>query len=143
MTFLPSLLEFDWGKRLTAWLITLPGTAISLGATCFHDRFSCFYLIRSPTSSDKLAFSPKTSVRVQQIIDSISKQIGRYLTMRRNQRNDGIAVWMALKLIGGFLCKLGVLAFLLNFIPILIDFGIHSAHSCGISKVYPDLHPPS
>ena len=41
----------------------------------------------------------------------------------------------------GFLCKLGVLAFLLNFIPYIDRFGIHSAHSCGISKFYPDFTP--
>lgn len=141
------LLEFDWGKRLTAWLITLPGTAISLVSNLFlMIVFLVFILLGSPTSSDKLnrAFSPKTSVRVQQIIDSISKQIGRYLTTAVViSAMTGIAVWMALKLIGvDFSVNWGVLAFLLNFIPYIGSIlASIPPILVALVKFYPDFTP--
>lgn len=141
------LFEFDWGSRLTTWLLTLPGTAISLVSNLFLVIvFLIFILLGSPASSGKLkrAFSPGTAYRFQHIIDKISKQIGRYLaTAVIISSLTGVAVWLALKFIGvDFSVNWGVLAFLLNFIPYIGSIlASIPPILVALVKFYPDFTP--
>lgn len=141
------LIEFDWGKRLTSWLLTLPGTAISLVSNLFLVIvFLIFILLGTPAPGGKLkrAFSPTTAERVQQVINAISAQIGRYLvTAVIISAATGIAAWLALTAIGvDFAVNWGVLAFVLNFIPYIGSIlASIPPILVALVKFYPDLGP--
>lgn len=141
------LMEFDLGRRLTPFLFALPAKAISLISNLFLIIvFLIFILLGSPASSEKLkrAFSPTTADRVQQIVNAISKQIGRYLlTAVIISALTGIAVWLALVIINvDFAVNWGVLAFVLNFIPYVGSL-IASIPPIlvAIVQFYPDIRP--
>ena len=141
------LMEFDLGRRLTPFLFALPAKAISLISNLFLIIvFLIFILLGSPASSEKLkrAFSPTTADRVQQIVNAISKQIGRYLlTTVIISALTGIAVWLALVIINvDFAVNWGVLAFVLNFIPYVGSL-IASIPPIlvAIVQFYPDIRP--
>lgn len=141
------LMEFDLGRRLTPLLFALPGTVISLISNFFLIVvFLVFILLGTPASTERLrrAFSLTMAERVQQIINSISYQIGRYLlTTVVISASTGVAVWLALSVIGvDFSVNWGVLAFVLNFIPYVGSL-IASIPPILVALVqfYPDIKP--
>jgi len=141
------LTEFDLGRRLTPLLFALPGTVISLISNFFLIVvFLVFILLGTPASTERLrrAFSLTMAERVQQIINSISYQIGRYLlTTVVISASTGVAVWLALSVIGvDFSVNWGVLAFVLNFIPYVGSL-IASIPPILVALVqfYPDIKP--
>ena len=82
--------------------------------------FLMFMLVEAPTLDDKInkAFG-KNSGRVQKILSSISEQVSQYLsTLTLISFVTGVCAWLVLALFEVKLAAgLGVLTFLLNFIP--------------------------
>lgn len=81
---------------------------------------------------------------MQQVINAISAQIGRYLvTAVIISAATGIAAWLALTAIGvDFAVNWGVLAFVLNFIPYIGSIlASIPPILVALVKFYPDLGP--
>lgn len=141
------LVELNLGRRLTSLLFALPGKTISLVSSFFLIIvFLVFILLGTPAFAEKLkrAFSTTTAERAQQIINDISRQIGRYLfTTVIISASTGLAVWAALVVIGvDFAVNWGVLAFILNFIPYIGSFlASIPPILVAIVKFYPDFKP--
>ena len=111
----------DWGGALRSYIIALSGSIVTiLSKTVMVIVFLMFILFGSPYVEYKMrkAF-PQKSAQVMNILDSISTQIGRFLSvMTLISGATGILIWLGLSRIGvDFAPTWGVLAFFLNFIP--------------------------
>jgi len=116
--------NFDLGPKIASYLLGLPASAATLLMNLFLVMiFLVFILLGAPYLEYKLryALSPDTAEKVQKAIDSVSHQIGRYLsTLFFISLSTGICVWLALAFLRvDFAVTWGVLAFVLNFIPTL------------------------
>lgn len=96
---------------LTSWLAKLVMIFI----------MTAFMLIAQPYTERKIinAFSPDIAQRISKILNSISRQISRYLTIQFFlSLATGFLVWLSCRIIGvDAAATWGALAFLLNFIP--------------------------
>ncbi len=115
------LKSVDWGGQLRSYLFSLSGSIVTITSkTVMVIVFLLFILIGSPYAEYKVrkAF-PTNSTQVLNILDSISSQIGRFLSvMTLISAATGLCVWMALSMIGvDFASTWGLLAFVLNYIP--------------------------
>ena len=111
-----------WGVEVRGYLIDLSGSFVAIvSKLVMVIVFLVFLLLEAPYFQYKLqkAFSPVTSGTVKNILDTISYQIGRYLSaLALISAVTGMFVWFALEYIGvDFAVTWGILAFLLNFIP--------------------------
>ena len=111
----------DWGGTLRGALFSLSGSMVTLFSKAIMVAvFLMFILMGSPYAEYKMrrAF-PQKSAQVMNILDSISKQIGRFLSvMVLISAATGLCIWFGLSLVGvDFAATWGILAFMLNFIP--------------------------
>ncbi|MFC2593903.1 MAG: AI-2E family transporter, partial [Fretibacterium sp.] len=83
--------------------------------------FFMFMLLEAPYVNEKIdkSFSGASAFRIKNILDTISRQISRYLgTLSLISLATAFSVWMVLVALGVELASgWGVLTFLLNFIP--------------------------
>ncbi len=111
----------NWRVLIRSSLISFSGSILNiLSKTVMVIVFLLFILIGSPYIEAKIrrAF-PQKSTQVLMILDSISKQIGRFISvMTLISGATGVCIWLGLKWIGvDMAATWGVLAFFLNFIP--------------------------
>jgi AI-2 transport protein TqsA len=111
----------DWAGTLRSTLIAFSGSMVTIiSKSIMVVVFLMFILFGSPYVGYKMqrAF-PQKYTQVLNILDSISKQIGRFLlVMVLISAATGVCIWLGLSLIGiDFAVTWGVLAFILNFIP--------------------------
>ena len=111
----------NWGGTLRSYIISYSGSVINiLSKAVMVVVFLLFILLGSPYVEVKMrkAF-PQKSAQVMTILDSISGQIARFITvMTLISGATGLLVWAGLEKIGvDFAPTWGVLAFFLNFIP--------------------------
>lgn len=114
--------SIDWGVTMRGYLINLSGSVVTiLSKLVMVIVFLIFILLGAPYFEYKLqkAFAPCNAAKVKKILDTVSSQIGRYLSaLTLISAVTGVIVWMALKTINvDFAVTWGVLAFILNFIP--------------------------
>ncbi len=112
----------DWGVEIRSYLLSLTRPVLTLTSkTVMVVIILVFILIGSPYTEYKVrkAFSAQSCDRVLLILASISKQIGRFLSvMTLISAFTGFCVWVALTALGvDFAATWGILAFMLNFIP--------------------------
>nr|MBO6294618.1 AI-2E family transporter [Schwartzia sp. (in: firmicutes)] len=110
----------NWGGTLRSYIISYSGSVINiLSKAVMVVVFLLFILLGSPYVEVKMrkAF-PQKSAQVMTILDSISGQIARFITvMTLISGATGLLVWAGLEKIGvDFAPTWGVLAFFLNFI---------------------------
>ena len=115
------LSSVNWGGTLRSYIISYSGSVINiLSKAVMVVVFLLFILLGSPYVEVKMrkAF-PQKSAQVMTILDSISGQIARFITvMTLISGATGLLVWAGLEKIGvDFAPTWGVLAFFLNFIP--------------------------
>lgn len=111
----------NWAAMLRSYLISLSSSVITLiSKSVMVIVFLMFILFGSPYVEYKMrrAF-PRKNVQVMGILETISHQIGRFLTvMTLISAATGVLIWFGLSLIGvDFASTWGALAFCLNFIP--------------------------
>lgn len=111
----------DWASALRSTLIAFSGSMVTIiSKAVMVVVFLMFILIGSPYVEYKMrrAF-PQKNAQVMNILDTISQQIGRFLSvMVLISAATGLCIWGGLKLVGvDFAVTWGVLAFILNFIP--------------------------
>lgn len=116
------LSEVNWGKQIRGLLLTLTGSLVSiLSNLLMVIIFLVFLMIGRPYFGFKVrnALSGERAGQVAKILESISSQISRYLSVQFFiSLTTGILVSIALALIGvDFAITWGSLAFFLNFIP--------------------------
>lgn len=117
-----SLGEFRWTNAIGMRLAGLAGSFVTfLGKTVLVMIFLVFLLLSQGQLERKIhyAFSEQRAGKVSRAIEEISRQIGRYLTIKLLvSLSTGVIMWFALKLIGvDFAVTWGAFAFFLNFIP--------------------------
>lgn len=135
--------QFDWFGNLSSVLLQMTGTVMdSLKIAGIVFLFLIFMLLEVPYFNKKiyLAFNAPTRRRFITVINDITRQIGRYLTVKFIvSLSTGFLVWLSLFIIGmDFAIIWGVLAFLLNFIPNIGSFFVIII-TClmGIIQFYP------
>jgi len=116
------LAGMDWENQIGSFLGTLAGSLVVFTSKLVMVVvFLVFLLLGKPYFGYKIkkAFSPEYANQISHVIESISAQIGRYLTIQFFiSFATGVLVWLALRLIGvKFAVTWGALAFFLNFIP--------------------------
>ncbi|MEA4880492.1 MAG: AI-2E family transporter [Synergistaceae bacterium] len=114
--------SIDWGVTIRGYLINLSGSFVTiLSKLVMVIVFLIFILLGAPYFEYKLqkAFAPCNAAKVKKILDTVSSQIGRYLSaLTLISAVTGMVVWAALKALHvDFAVTWGVLAFILNFIP--------------------------
>ncbi len=112
----------DWGLDVRSYMLSLTRPVLTLTSkTVMVAIFLVFILIGSPYVEYKVrkAFSAQSCDRVLLILATISKQIGRFLSvMTLISAATGTCVWIALSALKvDFAATWGILAFVLNFIP--------------------------
>lgn len=112
----------NWGPKLGEYLAILTGSVVSFTSKLIMVMiYLVFLLLGKPYFRYKLerAFEPEQANRFDDILRSISGQIGRYLSVQLIiSLGTGVLVWIALSIIGvDFAVTWGALAFFLNFIP--------------------------
>ena len=115
------LKSVNWGDALRSNIISYSGSIFNLlSKTVMVIVFLLFILLGSPYVEAKIrrAF-PQKSAQVMTILDSISGQIARFITvMTVISGATGLLIWIGLEKIGvDFAPTWGVMAFFLNFIP--------------------------
>jgi len=110
------------GATLRSFLIDLSGSFLTtLSSLVMVIVFLIFLLLGAPFFEYKIkkAFSPCHAEKVKKIMDTISFQIGRYLSaLAFISAVTGLLVWFFLAYLKiDFAVTWGVLAFILNFIP--------------------------
>lgn len=113
--------SINWGVTIRSYVLSLSGSLINtMSKTVMVLVFLLFILFGCPYTEYKIrkAF-PRRSTQVLEILDSISKQIGRFLfVMTLISAATGLCIWVGLEAIGvDFASTWGVLAFAMNFIP--------------------------
>lgn len=113
--------EVDWSVVIRSYVISLSGSIFNIvSKAVMVIVFMLFILLGSPYVEAKIrrAF-PQKSAQVLAILDSISTQIGRFISvMTLISAATGVCIWFGLRIIGVDLAETwGVLAFFLNFIP--------------------------
>ena len=115
------LLKPEVVKVYMPYLSNVSGFIINiLSKTVMVFVFLMFILFGSPYVEAKmLAAFPKSNEQVLTILGSISKQIGRFITvMTAISASTGLFIWLGLNMIGvDMAATWGVLAFFLNYIP--------------------------
>ncbi len=111
----------NWRVLIRSSVISFSGSIINiLSKSVLVIVFLLFFLSGSPYIEAKIrrAF-PQKSTQVLMILDSVSKQIGRFVSvMTLISGATGLCIWIGLKYIGVDLASTwGMLAFFLNFIP--------------------------
>lgn len=114
--------QIDPGAMVGRYVLSLSGFFVSFVSNLILVAiFLVFLLLGSPSFGVKirLSFSERNARKILHVINSISLQIGRYLTLQTLiSLATGVLVWFALDRIGvDFPVTWGALAFLLNFIP--------------------------
>lgn len=114
--------SINWGQRIGAYLLSLSGSLVSLLSNLvLVIIFMVFILSGAPYYKYKLrkAFSETNTNKVINIIETISTDISRYLTLQFIiSAITGFLFWLVLELTGvDFAITWGVFAFVLNFIP--------------------------
>ncbi|NLB80664.1 MAG: AI-2E family transporter, partial [Clostridiaceae bacterium] len=114
--------QLNWGEMVGSIVQTVSGSMVSLVSNLVMVLvFLVFFLLGRPFINVKLekAFSPENAQRIMSVQNSITSQIGHYLSLQFVlSLVTGICVYLALLLIKvEFAVTWGVLAFLLNFIP--------------------------
>lgn len=111
-----------WGEKVGAYLVRVSGSFVAVVSNIVMVTiFLFFLLLGEPFVEDKIraAFSPERAERVNAVLDAISLQIARYLTIQfLISLGTGFLVWAALRLLRvDFPATWGALAFFLNFVP--------------------------
>lgn len=114
--------EINWGQRVGTFLVRLSGSFLVFASKLVMVIiFLVFLLLGKAHSERKIeqAFDPRRAARVISIMNAISAQIRRYLTVQFLISSvTGLLIWAVLTLLGvDFAITWGALAFLLNFIP--------------------------
>ncbi len=116
------LAKINWGQRLGGYLVRLSGSLFSLLSNVLLVVIFLVFLLLGkshfPAKIDQ-AFQPDQAERIQEILRSITAQIGRYLFLQfLISLVTALLVWLALrKLEIDFALTWAALAFILNFIP--------------------------
>lgn len=139
--------QINWGERAGAYLFSFSGSLVSFFSNLILVIiFLVFMLSGSPYFSYKIrkAFNNEYSEKITKIIQTVSNQISRYLTMQfLISLITGFLVWVALYYMNvDFAVTWGVFAFILNFIP-TIGSVIASVPPVLVAVVqfYPDFFP--
>lgn len=114
----------DWQQKVGVWLVSLPlSFGIFFKNLLLVLIFLIFMLLGKPYFQNKIerAFPDSQGDKVNRVTLSIASQISRYLLIKLMlSLLTGGLVWLVLRLLGvDFPITWGVLAFLLNFIPIV------------------------
>ena len=112
----------NWGPKFGEYLAVITGSVVSFTSKLIMVMiYLVFLLLGKPYFRYKLekAFDQSQASRLDEILRSISGQIGRYLSVQLFiSLGTGVLVWLALSIIGvDFAVTWGALAFFLNFIP--------------------------
>ncbi len=112
----------NWGQRIGAYLLSLSGSLVSLLSNLvLVIIFMVFILSGAPYYKYKVrkAFSETNTNMVINIIETISTDISRYLTLQFFiSAVTGFLFWVVLEIAGvDFAITWGVFTFVLNFIP--------------------------
>ena len=139
--------DLDWGREIGRFLVRLSGSLVSFMSSLFMVMiFLIFLLLGKPYSGYKLrkALSPERADQVSDILGSISRDIGGYLSVQLLiSFVTAVLVWGALALLDvDFAVTWGALAFFLNFIPTIGSI-IASIPPILLAVVqfYPDIWP--
>ncbi len=115
------LLEYDWGRVARGYLIAFSNSLTKFAGYIFIVFiFLLFLFLEYPVFKNKLTkASPKSSKRVIIIISRITRDVGKYLSVKVFiSAVTGVFTWIILLIIGlDFAMIWGVMAFFLNFIP--------------------------
>jgi predicted PurR-regulated permease PerM len=116
--------QVDPGAVVGRYVLSLSGFFVTFVSNLFLVAiFLVFLLLGSPYFGVKirLSFSEKNARTVLHVMNSIARDIGRYLSLLTLvSLSTGVLVWFVLDRIGvDFPVTWGALAFLLNFIPII------------------------
>lgn len=114
--------SINWGQRIGSYLLSLSGSLVSLLSNLILVIiFMVFILSGAPYYKYKLrkAFSETNTNRVITIVETISTDISRYLSLQFIiSAITGLLFWAVLQIAGiDFAVTWGVFAFVLNFIP--------------------------
>ncbi len=117
-----ALSKMDWGQKLGAYLVTLPGLLVAFVSKLVMVLiFLVFMLLGKPYFKYKIqnAFKPGLADSITRVLETISRQIGRYLGVQLLvSLLTGILVWLVLFLLRvDFALTWAALAFFLNFVP--------------------------
>jgi predicted PurR-regulated permease PerM len=138
--------ELGYSRGLIDRIIQFSGSFVSFGTTLgLILLFLVFMLAETPLSLRKFrrAFPRRLSITMSRAVSDITRQVGRYLTIKTLiSAVTGVLVWASLQIIGQDLAVLwGLLAFFLNYIPNLGSFFIIVATMLlGLVQFYPDWH---
>jgi AI-2 transport protein TqsA len=116
------MLNINWPQEIGRRLVIVSGTVMSfVGNLVMVLIFLVFMLMGKPYFKYKVAaaFAPERASVFTAVTDSISKQIGQYLTVKvAISGTTGVLVWLGLMLMKvEFALTWGALAFFLNFVP--------------------------
>lgn len=116
------LLDYNWGKVSRGYLLSLSNSLTKLiGYILMVFFFLIFLFLEFPLFRIKLkkAFPVRTSKKFFIVIGHITREVGKYLSIKLLiSALTGFLVWLVLLIIGlDFPLVWGVLAFFLNFIP--------------------------
>jgi AI-2 transport protein TqsA len=114
--------QINWTRTLGQRLLVFSGSFVTfVGNLVMVLIFLVFMLLGKPYVRGKIehAFRPHDAQRIASVSDSISRQIGRYLSIKLViSAITGVLVWLLCVAVRiDFPVTWGVLAFLLNFIP--------------------------
>jgi len=114
--------DVNWGEQVGSFLVKISGSMfVFLSKLVMVVFFLVFLLLGKPYFDYKLkaAVSKERAEHLSHILRSISREIGRYLSVQfLISLFTGILVWLALTIIGvDFPVTWGAFAFFLNFIP--------------------------
>ena len=117
-----ALADINWAQEIGKRLVVMSGSLASFaGNLVMVLIFLVFMLLGKPYFSYKVAkaFPQEQATMFSTVMNSISKQIGQYLTVKvAISGATGVLVWLGLALLGvEFALTWGALAFFLNFIP--------------------------
>jgi AI-2 transport protein TqsA len=112
----------NWGENVRGLMVSFSGTLFGFVSKLVMVMIFLFFLLLGhPDFKFKIrkAFSSVNAIQVSMILNSISSQIQRYLTVQvLISFVTGVLVWFSLTLIGvDFAVTWGAVAFFLNFIP--------------------------
>lgn len=115
-------ISINWESTIRGYLIDFSGSFVTIvSKLVMVIVFLVFLLMGAPYFEYKLkkAFTPCNAEKVKKLINTISSQIGRYLSaLSLLSAVTGALVWIALEYLQvDFAVTWGVLAFILNFIP--------------------------
>ncbi len=116
------LLDYDWGKVSRGYIVSISNSFTRLiGYVMLVLIFLIFLFLEFPLFRLKLkrAFPRSTSKRFFIVIGHITREVGKYLSIKvLISAITGFFVWLVLFIIGlDFSLVWGVLAFLFNFVP--------------------------